>query len=107
VRAASADLPRMRPATRFNFRGLTRRRLPIAHASVSCSCRLRDGFPMLLSPSLFVGRMAVVRPCRREFPELVADHVLIHQNRKELLAVVNAKSQTDELRQDGRPPGPG
>src|SRR5690606_2525168 len=101
VSAASADLPRIRPATRLIFCGLTRRRLPMAHASVSFSCRLRDGFPMLLSPSLFIGRMAIIRPCRRKFPELVADHVLVHQHRNKLLAVIDAKGEPDKLREDG------
>src|SRR5215813_1440663 len=50
--------------------------------------------------------MAVEHPGRRELPELVTDHVLGHQHRDELLAVVDAERQADELRQDGRAPSP-
>src|SRR3546814_7858147 len=51
--------------------------------------------------------MAVKRAGRREFAELVTDHVLGHQHRDELLAVVNAEGQADELRQDRRAARPG
>src|SRR5499426_2329026 len=50
--------------------------------------------------------MAVERPRRRELSELVSDHFLGHQHRNVLLAVVDAESQPDELRQDGRAPAP-
>src|SRR5271166_1768525 len=39
---------------------------------------------------------------RRELAELVPDHVLVHLHRQELVAVVDAEGQADELRQDGR-----
>ena len=39
---------------------------------------------------------------RRELAELVAHHVLVHLHRQELVAVVDAEGQADELRQDGR-----
>src|SRR3546814_13313476 len=47
---------------------------------------------------LLVGRVAVERPRRRELTELVADHVLGHQNRPKLLPVVDAERETHELR---------
>src|SRR5215831_2855684 len=50
--------------------------------------------------------MAVEHPRRREFSELVTDHLLGHHHRDVLLAVVDAEGQPDELRQDGRTPAP-
>src|SRR4030095_14782240 len=50
--------------------------------------------------------MAIEHARRRELPELVADHLLGHQHRNVLLAVVDAEGQPDELRQDGRAPAP-
>src|SRR5262245_60672839 len=50
--------------------------------------------------------MAIEHARRRELPELVADHLLGHQHRNVLLAVVHAEGQPDELRQDGRAPAP-
>jgi hypothetical protein len=44
--------------------------------------------------------MAVEGAGRREFAELVADHVLGDEDRNMLLAVVDAEGQADELRQD-------
>src|SRR5262245_21418922 len=44
--------------------------------------------------------MAVERAGRRELAELVADHLLGHQHRNVLVAVVDAERQPDELRQD-------
>ena len=41
------------------------------------------------------------RPRRRELAELVADHVLGDHHRHMLVAVMHAKCETDELRQDG------
>jgi hypothetical protein len=45
----------------------------------------------------------MARECtgRRELTEFMADHVLVHLHRQKLLAVVDAKGQADELRQDG------
>ena len=48
------------------------------------------------------GGMAVEVAGRRELAEFVPDHVLGHQHRQELVAVVDAEGQADELRQDGR-----
>src|SRR5688572_367298 len=66
--------------------------------SLPCSC-----FPLRLA----VGAVAGEAARRRELAELVADHVLGHQHGQELLAVVHAKRQTHELRQDGGAPRPG
>src|SRR5690606_20642392 len=46
------------------------------------------------------------RARRSEFAELVADHLVSHQDRDKLVAVVDAKGQTDHLRQDRRTTGP-
>ena len=43
----------------------------------------------------------------REFTQLVADHVFGHQHRDVLVAVIDAESDADELRQDGRTARPG
>src|SRR4029434_3966050 len=55
--------------------------------------------------SLLVGRLGSTRvtaeqPRRRELAELVPDHVLGHVNRDELVAVVDRKGVTDEVRND-------
>jgi hypothetical protein len=46
--------------------------------------------------------VTVEGPRRRELAELVADHVLGDQHRDELVAVVDAEGEPDELREDGR-----
>src|SRR5579863_272756 len=46
--------------------------------------------------------MAVEGPGRRELAKFVADHVLGDEDRNEFVAVVNAKGQPDELREDRR-----
>src|SRR3546814_6273250 len=56
---------------------------------------------------LLVRRVAEEGARRRELAELVAHHVLGHQDRQELLAVVNTERQPDELRHDGRAARPG
>src|SRR5262249_32199415 len=55
---------------------------------------------------LAVRRVAIERPGRRELAEFVADHLLGHQHRNVLLAVVDAEGEPDELRQNGRAPAP-
>src|SRR5579883_2578510 len=67
------------------------------------SRRARTGRALRLA----VGRMAVERAGRRELAELVADHLLGHQDRYVLVAVVDAEGEPDELRHDGRAPAPG
>src|SRR5207237_6390858 len=130
--ALATFLPRMRPATRLSFCGLTRSMratalaslsgssrsrffLPIACASTRCrgrGCRRRRGGGCTRrgrarrALGLAVGRMPVEHARRRELAELVADHLLGHQNRNVLLPVVDAEGQPDELRQDGRAPAP-
>src|SRR5215470_6829682 len=66
---------------------------------ISCSSPLR---PL----RLLVGRMAMEGAGRRELAELMADHVLVDHHRQELVAVVDAEGQADELRQDRRAPRP-
>src|SRR5688572_25447068 len=93
-RRDSASAPR--PASCWSWREL---RCPSAPAGVSpCSW----SGPL----SLLVRRVAVEGPGRRELAELVTDHVLADVDRNMLLAVVDAESQADELRQDRRAPAP-
>src|SRR5208283_285982 len=129
--AAATFLPRMSCARRLSFCGLTRSMRATAFASLSESERSRA---VLLMPTLLpasrcaagrrrrrrgcrgrragralgfaVRRMAVERPRRREFAELVADHFLGDGHRDVLLSVVDAEGEPDELRQDRRPPRP-
>src|SRR5271166_2843155 len=89
-------------ATRFSLRGLTRRLLTMACASVSGRPRSCFGLLMSAAPRLLVGGMAAEGACRRELAELVADHVLGHLHRQELVAVIDPERQPDELRQDSR-----
>src|ERR1700722_15557118 len=50
--------------------------------------------------------MAVKSAGRREFAELVADHLFRHEHRNVLVAVVDAERQTHELRQNRRATAP-
>src|ERR1700722_7474686 len=109
VRVATARCAgrlRIIAATRLSLRGLTRRLLTIACASLSPKFRGPGGLLMSASLRLLVGGMASEGPRWRKFAELVADHVLVDLNREELMAVVNAEGQPDELRQNGRATGP-
>src|SRR5690349_4778412 len=56
---------------------------------MTCSCPLRP----------LVAGVAGEGARRGELAELVPDHVLVHLHRQELVAVVNAEGQADELRQ--------
>src|SRR5579862_465540 len=110
--AAWADLPRMSSASRFTLRGVVWMACTEAFASLSLSRRVCAFLPIALChlglDRLLVGDgMAVEIPGRRELAELMADHVLGHQHRQELVAVVNAEGKTHELRQDRRAPRPG
>src|SRR5260370_42683587 len=82
-----------------------------ALASVSARARGRADFPMSHSPRLtsfgfLVGRVAVIGPGRRELGELVTHHLLGHVDRNMLVAVVDAESEADELRQHRRAAAP-
>src|ERR1700689_363695 len=50
--------------------------------------------------------MAVKGAGRREFAELVADHLFRHEHRNVLVPVVDPERQTHELRQNRRAPAP-
>src|SRR6202012_1845080 len=93
-------------ATRFSLRGLIRRLLTMHWASVSGRPRSWDGLLISAAPRLLVGRVTAEGAGRREFTELVTDHVLIHLHGQELVAVVDPKGQADELRQDRGTAGP-
>src|SRR5262249_61197908 len=71
--------------------------------------RSRSGTRRGWSPcalGLAIGRMAIEHPSRREFTELVTDHFFVHEHRNVLLAIIDAETQPDELRQNGRTPTP-
>src|SRR5258705_1065864 len=131
LRSASAVetfLPRIRPATRLSFCGLTRSMRATALASFSGSVRSwafllmgsasrcrrrrggcgRGGWRARTGAAfrLAVRRMAVEHARRRELAELVADHLLGDQHGNVLLPVVDAERQPDEVRQDGRAAAP-
>src|SRR5258707_87847 len=94
-------------ATRLSLRALTLTTRRNALASVSSRRRGALFLLIALSPlRLLVGGMAVEGARRRELAELVADHVLGDQHRDELVAVIDAKGQADELREDRRAPRP-
>src|SRR5436305_7533488 len=108
--AVAAGLPRIDCATRFSLRGLVRSARRNAEASVSSRRRSAEGLPISVPsgpPGALVAGVAVERARRRELAEFVADHVLGHQDRDEFVAVVDAKGQADELREDRRPARPG
>ncbi|SPF49263.1 conserved hypothetical protein [Syntrophobacter sp. SbD1] len=50
--------------------------------------------------------MTIKSPGRREFAQLVSNHVLADENRDELLAVVDGKGGSDEFGQDSGPARP-
>src|SRR6516164_3386134 len=118
--AVSTFLPRIICASRLSFCGEMRRFLATAFASSSASARSRFGLPIFAAFSslpccsccglrphgLLVAAVAVKSPGRREFTELVADHVFGHAHGNMLLPVVHAEGQPDKLRQDGGPPAP-
>src|SRR4029078_5107248 len=107
--AEAAFLPRMVAATRSSLRGLTRTVRSTALASLSASRRLLEGLLIarLLLRNLLVARVGREGAGRRELAELVTDHLLGDVHRDELLAVVDAERQADELRHDRRAPRPG
>src|SRR6185369_12227503 len=107
--ADDAFLPRMVAATRSSLRGLTRTVRSTALASFSASRRLLEGLLIaaLLLRDLLVARVGREGAGRRELAELVTDHLLGDVHRDELLAVVDAEGEPDELRQDRRTTRPG
>src|SRR5271168_1056233 len=129
--AVATFLPRMSCAKRFSFCGLTRKLRATAIASVSESTRSRfflliEALPVLRSArrcgrcrrrafrrrsaaagatgalGLAVRRVAIERTRRRELAELVTDHFFGDDHRNVLLPVIDAESEPDELRQNGR-----
>src|SRR5258708_2965188 len=94
-------------ATRLSLRALTLTTRRNALASVSSRRRGALFLLIALRPlRLLVGRMAIEGAGRRELAELVADHVLGDQHRDKFMAVIDAKGQADELREDRRAPRP-
>src|SRR5215472_10254598 len=105
--AESAVLPRIVLATRLSFRGLVRSPRRQACASVSLRWRGDVGLPIFSAPPRpLVTSVTVKGPGWRKLTELMTDHVLGYQHRNELVAIVDAKSEPDELRKDRRPTRP-
>src|SRR5512141_1032440 len=98
-RALSTGLPRTRSATSRPFWADRRAPLTIAVVSIVLTLLLRHS-------GLLVRCVALEGPRQREFAELVTDHVFVDVDRHVLLAVVHGDREADELRQDGRAPGP-
>src|SRR5687768_7168109 len=66
--------------------------------------------PPLLNPGSPFDRLAGVAaegPREGEFTQFMAHHVLGHEDRDMLTAVVHHKRMADEKREDGTPPRPG
>src|SRR5262245_59563512 len=105
--AFSADKPRIDWATRFSFCGLMRSVRSTARASFEACFGGALGLLISLPLGLLVGAVAEIVPGRCEFAELVADHVLAHEHRRKLLAVVHLEGEADELRHDGGAARPG
>src|SRR5262245_59882566 len=124
--ALATFLPRISAATRLSFCGLTRTVRITAFASLSARrrgcffllivvastrlcrgrCGHRRGRRAGRSLRLAIGRVAIERAGRRKLAELVTDHFLGHQHGQVLMPVIDAKRQSNELRQDGRAPAP-
>src|ERR1044072_3838473 len=99
--ARSTFLPRINPASRLSFCGLTRRFRVTARASLSFRVRSRCALPMVLSLrplSLAVRGVAIEGPRRGKLSEFVSDHVLGDDHRDMFLAVMHAEGKPDELR---------
>src|ERR1043166_1601868 len=108
--AAAAFLPRIICATRLSLRGEVRIERAIAIASLSGSllgllCLLILAFRLF--GFLVDAAMHDENAGRREFAQLVADHVLGDRYRQKFMAVMHAKGEADELRQDGGAARPG
>ena len=50
---------------------------------------------------LIAASMAVKRPGRREFPQLVSHHIFGYEYRDEFFSVMNGKRETDKLGNNG------
>ena len=55
----------------------------------------------------FCSRVALKHTSRREFSQLVADHIFSNKYRDMAFAIVDAEGQTDHIRRDRRAPRPG
>src|SRR6476469_6390210 len=95
--ARSADRPRTWSATRRAFWGEMRAVRRMALASIVIS----------LLPGLLVAAMALERTGQCELAELVADHVLVDQDRDVVLAVMHGDGETHHFRHDHRTTRPG
>src|SRR5512133_1776268 len=94
--ALPTGLPRTMSATRRHFCGEMR-----AFLSLAATCMA------LLRGRALVARVTPEGARRGEFAELVADHVLGHEHRDVLLAVVHGNRQADHVRQDHGAARPG
>src|SRR5215203_3496479 len=102
--ASMTRFPRTASTTSRAFRGETRTPVTLARTSIVVPIS-----PPCLAPTAPVSIFAVPaeRPGRREFSELMADHLLGNENRNVNLAVVDRHSVTDHTRENRRRTCPG
>src|SRR6185503_4993958 len=100
-RASPTDLPRICSSTSPAFRDDTR--MYFAVAVVRMTLRL----PRRRRGGLLGGAVRAELTRQRELAEPVADHVLGHVHRDELLPVVHGERVANELRRDGGAARPG
>src|SRR4249919_3388987 len=95
--ARSTGMPRTWSATRRAFWAEMRAERRMAFASMVIS----------LLPGLLVAAMTLERPGQCELAKLVADHVLVDQDRDVVLAVMHGDGETHHFRHDHRTTRPG
>src|SRR5208282_2038222 len=95
--ALPTPLPRTESATSRHFCGEMRAWRSLA---VTCMGLLRAGH-------FAIARVRFEQPCRGEFAEFVTDHVLGHEHRYVLLAVVDCDRQPDHIGDDHGTTRPG
>src|SRR5690606_31476201 len=114
--ARSAGMPRTWSATSRAFCGEMR---AVRSTAVRVLIAVRSRRPALnfsrvalsivrsLPARLLVATVTLEGPCDGKFAKLVADHVLVDQDRNVVLAVVDGNGEPDHFRQDHRTTRPG
>src|SRR6185503_9842869 len=115
--ASSTSRPRIKSRTSRAFRGeiLAYRCIALkAIVHLPQSNAIRDPFSLRRRSSRSGARyrrllsaMPLENPRRRELPQLVSHHVLLHKHLDELVPVVNLKRMAHKLRNDRASPTPG
>src|SRR5258706_2069833 len=97
VTACNTLIPRTLSITRRSFWDEMDRNEVCARTSII-------GLPLLL---LFLDEVAAIGTSRREFAQLVSDHILGHVDRHMAAAIVYRNRVSDHLREYGAGPTPG